>query len=87
MRGANMEDVEAFAGRAITALGDDNLQWVADPATVAALLSLAADAAHGVTRPAAPIATFLAGVTLGQAGGDPAALETALAQIRSAIST
>ena len=40
---------------------------------------------EGVTRPAAPIATFLAGVTLGQAGGDPAALEAALAQIRRAI--
>ena len=80
-----MEDVEAFAGRAVEALGDDNLKWVAEPATVAALLSLAADAAHGVTRPAAPIATFLAGVTLGQAGGDPAALEAALAQIRRAI--
>ncbi|MSO47149.1 MAG: molybdopterin-guanine dinucleotide biosynthesis protein MobA [Thermoleophilia bacterium] len=82
-----MEDVEAFAGRAIKALGDDNLQWVAEPATVAALLLLAADAAHGVTRPAAPIATFLAGVTLGQAGGDPAALEGALADIRRAIPT
>jgi|FLOH01.1.fsa_nt_gi hypothetical protein len=80
-----MEDVEAFAGRAVEALGDHNLQWVAEPETVSALLSLAADAAHGVTRPAAPIATFLAGVTLGQAGGDPAALEAALAQIRRAI--
>ena len=38
MRGADMEDVEAFAGRAIKALGDDNLTWVAEPATVAALL-------------------------------------------------
>ena len=82
-----MEDVEAFAGRAITALGDDNLTWVAEPATVAALLSLAADAAHGVTRPAAPIATFLSCVTLGQAGVDPATLAATLAQIRGAITT
>ena len=50
-----------------------------------ALLSLAADAAHGVVRPAAPIATFLAGVELGRSGGDPAALEAALTQIRAAI--
>ncbi len=87
MNGGKMQDVEAFAERAVAALGDDQLAWVADPVTVAALLSLAADAAHGVTRPAAPIATFLAGLTLGQAGGNPAALEVALQQIRSAIPT
>jgi hypothetical protein len=38
-----------------------------------------------VVRPAAPIATFLAGIELGRSGGDPAALEAALAQIRAAI--
>ena len=60
-----MEDVEAFAARAVAAMNDEGLAWVGDPATVAALLSLAADAAHGVVRPAAPIATFLAGIELG----------------------
>ncbi|MGI9186927.1 MAG: DUF6457 domain-containing protein [Gaiellales bacterium] len=80
-----MEDVEAFAGRAVAAMGDERLAWVGDPGTVEALLSLAADAAHGVVRPAAPIATFLAGVELGRSGGDPAALEQALAAIRRAI--
>jgi hypothetical protein len=80
-----MEDVEAFAARAVAAMNDEGLAWVGDPATVAALLSLAADAAHGVVRPAAPIATFLADVGLGRSGGDPAALEAALTQIRAAI--
>ncbi len=80
-----MEDVYAFADRAVAATGDADLAWIADPATVDALLKLAADAAHGVQRPAAPIATFLAGVVLGRAGGDPAALEQAAAQIRAAI--
>ena len=80
-----MQDVEAFAARAVAAMDDASLTWVGDPATVEALLSLAADAAHGVVRPAAPIATFLAGIALGRSGGDPAALEAALAQIRTAI--
>ena len=80
-----MEDVEAFAGRAVAAMGDEGLAWVGDSATVEALLSLAADAAHGVVRPAAPIATFLAGIELGRSGGDPAALEAAMERIRAAI--
>lgn len=80
-----MEDVYAFADRAVAATGEDDLRWIADPATVDALLKLAADAAHGVQRPAAPIATFLAGLVLGRAGGDPAALEEAAARIRAAI--
>lgn len=36
---------------------------------VTLLLNLARDAAHGVARPAAPLATFAAGLALGQAGG------------------
>jgi hypothetical protein len=80
-----MEDVEAFAARAVAAMDDEALAWVGDPATVAAPLTRAADAAHGVVRPAAPIATFLAGIELGRSGGDPKALEAALAQIRTAI--
>ena len=80
-----MEDVEAFAARAVAAMEDPQLAWVGDPATVEALLSLAAVAALVVVRPAAPIATFLAGIELGRSGGDPAALEAAMAQIRRAI--
>ena len=80
-----MEDVQAFAARAVAALGVDDLAWVASPEAVDDLLRLAADAAHGVQRPAAPIATFLAGVALGRAGAGRDGLEQAVAAIRAAI--
>jgi len=80
-----VEDVQAFAARAVEALAADDLAWVADPATVDALLRLAADAAHGVQRPAAPIATFLAGLALARANGGPAELEQAIERIRAAV--
>ena len=41
---------------------------------VTALLDLARDAAHGVARPAAPLATFVLGLAVGASGGDMAAL-------------
>jgi hypothetical protein len=41
-------------------LGDD---------AVTVLLDLARDAAHGVARPAAPLATFVLGLGLGSSGG------------------
>ncbi|MEO3972714.1 DUF6457 domain-containing protein [Streptomyces sp. CAU 1734] len=43
----------------------------------AILLDLARDAAHGVTRPAAPLTTFLVGYAAGRAGGDPEAVADA----------
>jgi hypothetical protein len=79
-----MEDVEQFAERAIVALEEDRA-WLADPATVEALLKLAADAAHGIQRPAAPIATFLAGVAVGRAGGGEESLADAVERVRGAI--
>jgi hypothetical protein len=36
---------------------------------VTVLLDLARDAAHGVARPAAPLATFVLGLALGASGG------------------
>ena len=39
------------------------------PDAVTVLLNLARDAAHGVARPAAPLATFAVGVAVGQGGG------------------
>ena len=36
---------------------------------VKVLLDLARDAAHGVARPAAPLATFVLGLALGASGG------------------
>jgi hypothetical protein len=47
------------------------------------VLDLAADAAHAVVRPAAPLTTFLAGFAAGRAGGSESdlrdAIETAMA--------
>lgn len=42
-----------------------------------AVLDLAADAAHSVVRPAAPLTTFLVGYAAGLAGGGPEAVERA----------
>ncbi|MGO4534696.1 DUF6457 domain-containing protein [Leifsonia sp. 2MCAF36] len=36
------------------------------PGDVAAVLDLARDAAHGITRPAAPLTTFIAGIAVGR---------------------
>lgn len=52
---------------------------------VEAILKLAADAAHGVVRPAAPLTTFLVGIAIGQAGGDPARVAEILATVDAAI--
>lgn len=48
-----------------------------------ALLSLAADAAHNVVRPAAPLTTFLVGYVAAQRGGGAVAINDAIAQARS----
>jgi hypothetical protein len=80
-----VEDVQAFAARVVEALAADDLAWVAAPDAIDDLLRLAADAAHGIQRPAAPIATFLAGVALARSGGSRAELEQALAAVRGAI--
>ncbi|NJP99286.1 DUF6457 domain-containing protein [Streptomyces zingiberis] len=48
----------------------------------AGLLDLARDAAHGVTRPAAPLTTFLVGYAAGMAGGSP---EQVTANIQRAV--
>lgn len=52
-------------------------EWVGDRDTVTWVLDLAKEVARqGAIRPAAPVATFLAGVAIGLAGAnDPAALE------------
>lgn len=42
------------------------------------ILALAADAAHAVVRPAAPLTTFMAGLAAGLAGGTDAAVAEAL---------
>lgn len=49
------------------------------------VLDLAAAAAHGVVRPAAPLTTFLVGVAVGRAGGDRTRIAEVLSIVQSAI--
>lgn len=49
------------------------------------ILRLAAVAAHGVTRPAAPLSTFVAGLVAGQLGGSGEEIEDAIASIESLV--
>ena len=51
---------------------------------VTLLLNLAREAAHGVARPAAPLATFAAGLALGQAGGGVEELSSAIERVVAA---
>jgi hypothetical protein len=46
------------------------------------LLDLARDAAHGVTRPAAPLTTYLLGLAVGR-GADPVQAAAALSALAS----
>ena len=54
------QELDAWAGAAARRLG-----VTLEPGDVSALLDLARDAAHGVTRPAAPLTTYIAGVAVG----------------------
>ena len=51
------------------------------------MLDLARDAAHGVTRPAAPVTTFLVGFAAGLAGGTPEDIARAAANAMRAVET
>lgn len=52
---------------------------------VDAVLAVAADAAHGVVRPAAPMTTFLVGVAIGQAGADADRVAQVLQTVQEAL--
>ncbi|WP_314146075.1 DUF6457 domain-containing protein [uncultured Leifsonia sp.] len=54
------EGLDAWAGAAARRLG-----VTLEPGDVPALLALAKDAAHGVTRPAAPLTAYIAGMAVG----------------------
>ncbi len=56
----NPEELDAWAGVAARRLG-----VALEPGDVPAILDLAKDAAHGVTRPAAPLTAYLAGLAVG----------------------
>lgn len=60
-----MNTLEAWTAKACEALD-------LDPAVVDRdlILQVAADVAHGVARPAAPLTTFLVGLAVGRSGGD-----------------
>lgn len=49
------------------------------------VLRLAAVAAHGVTRPAAPLSTFVAGLVAGRLGASPEEVEDAIGSIESLV--
>jgi hypothetical protein len=72
-----MNTLEAWTAAACEALG-------LDPSAVATnqslVLDLARDTAHGVVRPAAPIATYLLGLAVGS-GADPAAAAASLTDL------
>ncbi|MCI9886954.1 hypothetical protein JT358_00575 [Micrococcales bacterium 31B] len=57
-----------------------------DAAEVARVLNLAGEAAHGIMRPAAPVATLALGMLLGAAGELPAGeLDARVARLRDAL--
>jgi hypothetical protein len=75
-------DESALAGWASGLAADLGVEQVLD---VDAVLDLASDAAHGIMRPAAPLTTYLVGVAIGQAGGDPARVAEVLERVGVAI--
>lgn len=76
-----------WAGDAVDALElPEELRWLADSDTIAAVLDLAKDVAHGVARPAAPVAAFLAGAALATAQNqDRSALDAAFSRLRATL--
>ncbi len=77
--------LEAWLRRALEATGvgdveDDLLGWEG----IGLVLDLAREAAHGVARPAAPLATFAAGIALGRQAADLATLRETAAAIGTA---
>lgn len=64
------EALDAWLASAAEALGLDTAV-----VPIPLILEVAADVAHGVARPAAPLSTFLLGLALGQASRGDATLE------------
>ncbi len=56
-----------------------------DSVDVEQVLDLAADAAHGVVRPAAPLTTYLVGLAAGRAGGSDADVADAVERAEALI--
>lgn len=71
--------LEEWTRQVVKALGLP--EELSDAAVRTVVLDLARDVAHGVTRPAAPLTTFLAGVAAGRAGAGEAHLQTVAATV------
>lgn len=67
------EQLDEWAAKLASALGIEADFDISD------ILDLAADAAHSVVRPAAPVTTFLVGLAAGQSGGTAESLKAAIA--------
>lgn len=72
------EALDDWLAAAASALGLD-----AEEVPIATVLQVAADVAHGVARPAAPLTAFLLGAAVARAGGSAAALEERAETIRA----
>ena len=71
--GRKMNEVERWSARATQELG------IALPIDIASILDLTKEVAHGVTRPAAPVAAYLLGLVQ---GSDPTQVGVAEATLR-----
>jgi hypothetical protein len=71
-----MNALDDWTKAACDALHVDEL----DPAQRQLVLDVARDVAHGVLRPAAPLAAYLLGVAVGR-GADPAAAAATLSEL------
>jgi hypothetical protein len=74
--------LEDWLQSAAAAAGIDDVPGeLLGPEAVTAVLDLARDAAHGVERPAAPLAAFAVGLAVGRGGGSLAELEAAATRV------
>ncbi len=72
-----MDELSDFASALAEALELEGVE-----VDVSGVLALASDAAHAYVRPAAPVATFLAGLAAGRSELSTASMESALLQAR-----
>lgn len=78
------EDLHSWVAKLATELGGDAVPIDPDVVDVDEVLSLAADAAHALVRPAAPLTTYLAGLAAGLNGGTRDAVVEALEAAKAA---
>lgn len=74
------EALEEWLAAAAAELGLDS-----EAVDIATVLNVARDVAHDVARPAAPLSTYLLGVAVGRATGDPEAELSVQAEALTAL--